>query len=246
MSRVATSPSTVAPSCRPAKLSAVACAGLLAALAACAGCAQPGHFDRARTGPLFTPTNVYAEPSLSGLRRVVVLPVWSGDIAPSETAAGLDATVVLALQQQKRFEVAPVSRDWMRRRFRAEAVSSAGALPHDLLTVLKREFAAEGVIFVDLTTYQPYRPIGMGFRAKLAPIDGSRLIWTFDEVFLSDHAPVANSARNHFLEVEGQVPVDMTHGVLQSPTRFAQYAAAAMFATLPPVEHPILAAGVKR
>ena len=36
----------------------------------------------------------------------------------------------------------------------------------------------------------------------------------------------------------GGVPVDLTPGVLQSPVRFAGYAAAAMFATLPPVVAP--------
>jgi len=218
----------------------------LAAAALVAGCTQPGHFDRSRTGPLFTPTNVHAEPSLGGLRRVAVLPMWSGEVAPAETAAELDPVVVLALQQQKRFEVTPVPRAWMRRRFRAEAVSSASALPHDLLAALKRDFAADAVLFIDLTTYQAYRPLGLGVRAKLAPIDGSRLIWSFDEVFLADHAPVANAARNHFLELDDQTPVDMTQGVLQSPTRFAQYVTAAMFATLPPVVHPILVPDGKR
>jgi hypothetical protein len=246
MSRVFPPASAARASRRFVRPCIVVCAGLLGILGFAAGCAQPGHFDRARTGPLYTPTNVYGEPSLGGLRRVVVLPVWSGEVAAAETAATLDESVVLALQQQKRFEVTPVSRDWLRRRFRVEAVASSGALPHDLLTALKREFAADGIVLVDLTAYHPYRPLGLGFRAKLAPIDGSRLIWTFDEVFLSDHAPVANAARNHFLELEGEVPVDMTHSVLQSPTRFAQFATAAMFATLPPVEPPILTAGVKR
>jgi hypothetical protein len=213
----------------------------LAALLLAGGCMHPGRADAARTGPFYTPTNYQGDPSLGGIRRVAVLPVWTGSVAPVETAAELDGIVALALQQQKRFEVARVPRDWAYRKFRTESFSSASALPHDLLASLRKEFAVEAVLFVDVTVYQGYRPLGLGFRSKLASIDGARLIWTFDDVFLADHAQVANAARNHFLEVDSQVPVDMTQGVLQSPSRFAAYATAAMFATLPPVVPPILA-----
>ena len=47
-----------------------------------------------------------------------------------------------------------------------------------------------------------------------------------------------NAARRHFLDREGGVPADLTRTVLQSPTRFAEYAAASMFGTLPPVVAP--------
>lgn len=207
-------------------------AGLLA------GCMHPGPNDPARLGPFFTPANHVGETSLGGVRRVVVLPVWGGQVAPIETVAELDAIVVTALQQSQRFEVVALSREDSRRRFGAEAFSSASALPHDLLATLRREFAAEAVLLVDLTVFSAYRPLELGLRAKLAAIDGTRLIWTFDNLFSAQDPTVANAARRHFLDADRRVPADMTHSALQSPARFATYVTAAMFATLPPVLPP--------
>lgn len=210
---------------------------------------HPGVRDSARVGPFFTPTNHSAAPHLGGIRRVVVLPVWTGSAAPLETAADIDPIILAALHRVSRFEVVTLSRADALRRFRSESLSSAAALPHDLLATLRREFAADAVLFVDVTVYQSFRPLAVGLRAKLATIDGSRLVWTFDQVFSAEDAHVANAARNHFLDADNRVPADLTHGALQSPSRFTAYASAAMFATLPPVLPPpppaVRAAAVK-
>jgi hypothetical protein len=208
-------------------------------LALGAGCMQPGPYDPARVGPFYSPTNFAAEPTLGGLRRVVVLPVAGGTLAPSEAMAALDPVFVAALQQENRFEVVTLSREDCLRRFHAEALSSAGALPHDLLPTLRRDFAADAVLFIDLTAYSAYRPLAIGLRAKLATLDGTRILWTFDNVFSAADPAVANAARQHFIGADrAGIPADFTPSVLQSPGRFASYAATAMFATLPPVVLP--------
>jgi len=218
---------------------AVACAALLG------GCADVAFVDPLRQGPFFAPTNQAGEPSLGGLRRVVVLPVYCGALAPAETAAAFDPVFVAALQHENRFEVVTLPREECLRKFRAAEFSSAEALPHGFLGALREEFAADGVLFVDLTVFSAYRPLAIGLRGKLASIDGARLVWTFDNVFSADDPAVANSARRHFRSSDrGGVPADLGQGVLQSPARFASYAAAAMFATLPPVLPP--APGAKR
>jgi hypothetical protein len=213
------------------------------ALAFFAGCMTPSFDDPARLGPFFTPQNHVGEPSLGGMRRVVLLPVCGGTLAPVETVAGLDPVVAAALSRQNRFEVVVFSRDDFRHRFHVEEISSSGALPHDLIATLRRDFAADGVIFVDLTVFRAYRPLALGLRAKLATLDGAaRLVWTFDNIFSADDPAVANAARHHFIGADrGGVPADLTPGVLQSPARFADYAADAMFATLPPVVAPVVA-----
>lgn len=208
---------------------------VLAGLLSWGGCLHPGAYDRSRTGPFFSPTNFTADADLGSIRRVVVLPVWTGAAASAETGAQLDPVLQSALQASRRFEVVALSRQESLRRFRAEAVSASGALPHDLFDVLRREFDADAVMFVDLTTYEPYRPLQLGWRAKLALLDGSRLVWTFDEVFSAANEGVANAVRNHYLDADRRAPADLTHGALQSPARFAAYAAAAMFSTLPSV-----------
>jgi hypothetical protein len=209
---------------------------LLALLAVFAGCAAVPLNDPARTGPFFTPENHAGEPSLGGLRRVVLLPVCGGTIAPPESAEALDPVFASELQKQNRFEVVALTRQEFRRQFGLEEISSTAALPREFMAVIRREYAADGVLFVDLTAYHSYRPLTLGIRAKLATVGDVRLVWTFDSIFAADNPAVANSARHYFLESDRSgVPADLTPVVLQSPSRFATYAAAAAFATLPPV-----------
>jgi hypothetical protein len=213
---------------------------LLTLAVSLAGCMHPEMRDPARMGPFFTPKNVVGEPTVGGIRRVVVLPLWVGADTPPESAAQLDEVFVSALQKQNRFEVVTLSRTECLRRFRAEALLSSSALPHNLLPDLQREFAADAVLFVDLTTFRAYKPLALGLRAKLAATADSRLVWSFDNLFAADDPATANGARNYFIDRDRSVPADMTPSALQSPTRFAEYAATAMFGTLPPVVQPIV------
>ncbi len=205
-----------------------------------AGCQTPAYDDPARVGPFFTPGNHRGDNALpAAMRRVVLLPVYGGALADGETASALDAVFATELQKQNRFEVVVLDRAECRRRFGADEFSSSAALPRDFLPKLRREFAADGIIWVDLTAYRAYRPLALGVRAKLATLEETRLVWTFDTIFSTDNPAVANAARHHFIDqAHTSVPTDLTPAVLQSPTRFATYAAAATFATLPPVYAP--------
>ncbi len=225
-----------------AALAALAVAGL----AFLSGCAHPSIADAARLGPFYAPGNFAGDANLGIVRRVALMPVWANPGTAPESVAALDEVVLAALQRQNRFEVVPFARDECRRRYLADALSASGALPADLLDSLKRELAVDAVLFVDVTVYQAYKPIALGFRGKLAAIDGSRLLWTFDNLFASDDPAVANAARRHFLNRDRSVPTDLTGVVLQSPSKFAAYAAAAMFGTLPPVLPPRAEAGPGR
>lgn len=208
-----------------------------------AGCMTPSINDPARLGPFFVPANHAGEPSLGGIRRVVLLPAAGDGVAPAESMAALDAVFATELQRQKRFEVVPLSREQCARYFQVGELSSVSALPPNFMAVLRREFAADAVLFVDVTVFHAYEPLTVGLRGKLATVDGVHLVWTFDNVFAADDATVANSARRHFLEGDsGGVPADLSPAVLQSPARFTGYAAAAMFATLPPVIPPAVSA----
>lgn len=201
-----------------------------------AGCMTPAINDPARVGPFFVPRNVVGEPTLGGIHRVVLLPVWTGTAAPEDTAVDLDPVFVQALQAQNRFEVVTAPRERLARRFGFAAVSSAAALPRDLLPMLEREYGADAVLFVDVTVYRPYPPLAIGIRTRLARLGNLHLVWAADNVFSADDPTVAAAARAHFLDSKRQqVPGDLTPAVLQSPGRFAAYAADATFDTLPPV-----------
>lgn len=209
--------------------------GLLLSLLLAAGCMTPPYDDPARLGPFFTPTNHSGEPTLPGLRRVVLLPLAGGDTAPAASLTDLDPVIAKALQQQNRFETVALTRDGCRRLFGVDEISSVSALPADFMATLRREYAADGVLFVDVTAFSAYRPLALGLRAKLATVQDVRLVWTFDTIFSAADPAVANSARNYLLRgSRTDVPADLSVAVLQSPSRFAAYAADAMFSTLPP------------
>ena len=221
---------------------------ILAGLAMLTGCMVPPLSDGSRVGPFFTATNRGGDAQLpADLRRVVLLPIAAGTVAPAESAAALDAVFITELQRQNRFEVVTLTRAECLQRFQAEEFSSVGALPADLMKRLRQEFAADAVLFVDLTVFKAYRPLALGVRAKLATLgDNVRLVWTFDNVYSASDAAVANSARAHFVDSDRSgVPADMTPAVLQSPSRFATYVAADMFATLPAVFAAAVPKGVK-
>jgi hypothetical protein len=210
------------------------------ALGAClllAGCASgPAFNDSARIGPFFKPHNYHGDTVLpASLHRVLLLPVYAGNVTEPESAVTLDAILLSALQKQARFEVVSLSRAECQQRFGAPEFSSVAALPHGLLDELARDYAVEAVLFVDLTEYRPYRPLGVGFRAKLATVQDVHLIWSFDEAFSATSPEVENSVRHYYIaQSAGNPSVDMTASALQSPSRFAAYAADAMFGTLPP------------
>jgi len=213
---------------------------VLAAVLGLAGCQTPAINDPARVGPFFQPANHRGDPVMpGGLRRVVLLPVCGGAWIEGDAAATLDAVFAAELQKQNRFEVVILGRAECRRRFGADEFSSAAALPRDFMSKLAREFAADAVMWVDVTAYRAYRPLMLGVRAKLATMEGPRLAWTFDNVFSVEDPAVANAARRHFVDqTHTAVPADLTTTALQSPRRFATYVAAATFATLPPVARP--------
>jgi hypothetical protein len=208
------------------------------ALTVMGGCnTVPDLLDRVgvEKGPYFTPVNFRGEARLpEEVQRVALLPVDGGTIAGEESAAAMDAVLLAALQKQLRFEVVVVSREECHRLFGATAFASVAALPHGFLEKIASHYAVDAVLFTDLTVYQAYRPLALGFRAKLASVRDVRLIWAFDEVFPADSQPMRNSVRNFYRRGDHPAPTDPVPAVLQSPVRFGAAAADLMFRTLPP------------
>ena len=186
--------------------------------------------------PGYAPRNFVGDPMMpASIRRVVLLPIYAGDVAPPESAVTLDEVLRNALQKQMRFEVVTLAREDSLRWFGAAEFLSTNALPAGFLEKVAAKFAADAVLFVDLTDYQPNRPLAVGFRAKLATIHDVRLVWTFDEVISAGDPGVADRARQYYRSADRtDQPLDLSPTVLQSPGRFAKFAADEMFQTLPP------------
>ncbi len=215
---------------------ALALVALTAALAVVlAGC-TPSQEEaiRQKMTPSFEPTNTYAVPQMPAhMRRVALLPM-SGRSRDEDQLARLDTVFTSELNKRLLFEVVPVSADTMKRLFGRTRFDSAELLPADFLRKVTAATNADGIVFLDLTRYEPYQPLSIGVRSKLVDATSGVVLWSFDTVFDAGNPTVAMAARR-YQGSQGEVPfpMDSTGSVLQSPERFAKYAAAATFSTMP-------------
>ena len=208
----------------------------VAALGLASGCtATSSVIDPVTFGPFFKAKNFTGVPRLPAkLQRVVLLPVAGTPGAPAETLASFDQIMLAELQSQARFEVVVADPAALARLCDRPRLLSSEALPPNFLSLLSREYGADAILFVDITSLSTYQPLVLGLRAKLASADGA-ILWSFDTLFSASEPAVANSARRHDRQRHpSSDPGDMSFTVLRSPLRFADYAAAAAFATLPP------------
>ena len=222
--------------CVPTFTQAVIAALGLAALGLAGGCAVASSLtDPVARGPFFEVKNFTGVSRLPApLRRVVLLPVAGTAGVPVETLASFDQVMLAELQHVSRFEVVVADPTAMERLFARQRLLSSDTLPPEFLSLISREFGADGVMFVDVTALSAYQPLVLGLRIKLASADGT-ILWAFDTLFSAGDPGVANAARRHDRQRHPSAdPGDTSYTILRSPARFADYAAAAAFATLPP------------
>jgi hypothetical protein len=199
-------------------------------------CSELPHRDAAKAGPFFTPSNVtVSSPLPATMRRVAVLPASGNRQITEESLERISEAVRTELNRTGRFEVVPVSRLDLRRLVGALTIESTQPLPPELLEKIKSMFGADGVLLTDVTSFSAYPPLELGLRMKLADLSDGKIIWASDNIFSAADPAVANSARRHVLKLgTDRGPGDLSHTVLQNPSRFAAYAAAATFEMLPP------------
>lgn len=206
------------------------------AFSACHHAPAPGvRLLNSRPEVTYTSGNYSAVPAIPrAVRRVAVLPLHAADWRASEIA-GLESSLREALGRTERFEVVPVSRARMATWFGRESFASTGSLPADLLTRLHAEIGADAVLLLDLTHFAPYQPLALGLRARLVTVQTGEALWSFDAIFDAAH-PDVNLAARQFSTGKSRPPgpAEDNSGILQSPTRFAQYVGASAFDTLPP------------
>ncbi len=150
--------------------------------------------------------NVYVDPAIDArIREVAVLPV-SGMGSPEE-AEQLRAVFIEELHRKRRYHILP----------------EEGALA-----------MADAVLQVHVISYHSYKPVSLGIRATLARADDGVVFWAVEEHFQSGDPAVRRSAMRFARDRYRQAyPAPSGEGILLSPTRFAHFAAATLFSTLP-------------
>ena len=209
---------------------------LLGLLLVATSCRTPPQLPR--IGPRYRPTNIYLRnPKLDpNLRRIAVLPI--SPVTPTEALqAGVEsyqAILQAELEKTKRFELIIVSPQELKRLTGQAAWTAEEKLPENFFDKLHEETACEGVFFAQLTRYQPYKPLAVGWKLTLIEDSTRTAFWAADEVFDAGSGPVADAARDYASEnVQYEGPLADPDAILSSPSRFGQYTLHALLATLP-------------
>jgi hypothetical protein len=107
-------------------------------------------------------------------------------------------------------------------------------LPPDFFDRLHEETGCQGVFFDQLTRYQPYQPIAIGWKLTLVFNKEHQIYWAADELFDAGDDAVANAARSYEGEhIKAQSVLPDPNAILNSPSRFGQYTLHALLVTLP-------------
>ena len=182
----------------------------------------------------FAPTNLYPIERLPEYyNRVVVLPCYYHD-QDSQLLGYVDEIFHQELSQERIFETIRLSNYQMKEHFGIERVDSSKPLPENFLRKLEELTAANGVLFVDLDSYRPYRPLALGVRAKLVDLKSGEYMWAIDETFDSGHASVIAGANVFQKSSQVRAISSKTAGsTLHSPRIFSKYVASTCFSTMP-------------
>ncbi len=212
---------------------------ILPALAAAllSGCVTggPSAVKTHPASPKVQLANVYRPPVAGVLTRVAVLPL-AGDVQPPDALREMDKTFHAEFNKPQVFEGVKVNRPDLMDLLHQDQLPSTEPVPRELIVALQQRYAAEAVLFTDITHYRPYRPISISVRTKLVSLKTNDVIWAIDATFDSAEPGVAAAARNFSKLTEqnpGLLKAADSSGVLISPQRFARFVAREVFATLP-------------
>jgi hypothetical protein len=186
----------------------------------------------------YKPSNIYSRsPVLNPeVKRVAVLPM-TGLQSTEAFQAGVESLQPLLdneLDKAKRFELIVVTPEELRRWTGQRLWRAEEQLPPDFFERLHEETGCQAVLFDQLSRYQPYQPIAVGWKLTLVVNKEHQIYWAADEIFDAGDDAVANAARVYaFDHITTQSPIPDPNAILSSPSRFGQYTLHALFATLP-------------
>jgi hypothetical protein len=160
--------------------------------------------------------------------------------ASQALANSLRYTAVTQATRTNLFEVIQINPDDLARHTGRFEFNSTEELPANLLQVIKQVYAADAILFTDITHYDAYQPIKMGIRSKLIKLSDSQAIWAFDDYFDTGD-PRITAAALHFEENNNKqaYPYKKESIILQSPNQFSAFVFATAYATMPQRHRPL-------
>jgi hypothetical protein len=205
-------------------------------------------------GPVYKPSNIYKlNPWLSPqIRRVVLLPLTTTTPTAFMTAGveTLEGDIYAELVKTKRFEVIPVTREFMQQYTGRPSWRTDEELPANFFQRIHEATACDAVLFAQLTRFQPYQPLSVGWKFSLVqilPVPGPtggpaeikfQTYWSADEMLDSGDPTVTTGARAYYNQhLRNEAPAADVSTMTSSPTRFGEYTLHTLLTTLP--ERPV-------
>jgi hypothetical protein len=202
-----------------------------------AGCAIGTPRDLVR-GSSYRPENIFASTNAlpANVRRVLVLPLVcdENNFDLTEGRAALEPVLRDEFVKTRKFEIVSSDADFLKNRTGRADWTGEETLPPELFSLLHNNSACDAVLFTRLTVFRAYPPLAIGWRLRLVDAKTGGTIWAADEIFDAGQPKVENGARRHQLTQERTPNGAPDEWFIQnSPSKFAQYTAARLFATLP-------------
>ena len=165
--------------------------------------------------------------------RVALLPCFHHD-SDNSILNFCDEIFFQELAQERIFEIIQLSTNDLQSLVGEKRLSSSSRLPANFLKIIEDFTGANGILFVDLDSYKPFRPMSLGVRSKLIDLKSGEFMWAIDETFDAGHASVIVGATEYQEVAQVRALSKRTNGsVLQSPRNFTKYVASTIFSTLP-------------
>ena len=186
----------------------------------------------------YKPTNLYYKSKVLDpkIKRVAVLPLATS-LSSESLQAGIDMLqplVYAELDKTKRFELMIVSAQQMREWTGRAAWKSDDQLPANFFDKLREMADCDAIFFTELTRYQAYPPLAVGWKLALVQTTPHEILWAADEVFDAGDEEVANAARQYSAQhIHVEAPLSDPESILGSPSRFGQYSLHALLTLLP-------------
>ena len=186
----------------------------------------------------YEPQNVFVGGTAlpKNIRRVTVLPLVCDDknISLDEGRTALEPVLASELIKTKKFEVVSADAALLKERTGRADWAGEEILPPEVFALLRENSGCDAVLFARLTVFRAYPPLAIGWRLRLVDAQTGKTIWAADEVFDGGQAEVENGARHHQLTEERSPWGAPSEWFVQnSPSKFGQYTAARLLATLP-------------
>lgn len=184
--------------------------------------------------PPAQPNNFYLdEEQIMEVQRVVMMPVHAPDIGLT-AERDLDEQFLSKLTATQLFEVVSISREDLVRRFGRRSFSSATPLTDSLFNYIKEASDADAVVFFDITSYHPFRPIRIGVRGKIVRLPDQEVLWAVDELYDTANRKTSKEAIKYEKKYLSRFESSKGHdSILMSPIRFTAYAAEKSVLSLP-------------